>query len=99
MLKDLIDLLKEANQEIPPWFEQRRREIDREQSYKSYGKGRGGGRGGGYRGGGGGGRSFGATDYRNEAGYNANARPAYSGGGGYGGGGGGGGGGGSSDWW
>lgn len=95
MLKELIDLLREAKQEIPPWFEQRRREIDREQSYKSYGggKGRGGGRGGGGYRGGGGGRSFGATDYRNEAGYNASSsRPAYSGGGG-------GGGGGSDNWW
>ncbi|KAI9023634.1 P-loop containing nucleoside triphosphate hydrolase protein [Phycomyces nitens] len=86
IVNDLVDILKEANQEIPPFLES----ISRES--RSYGGGRGG-RGGG-RGGRGG--SFGGRDFRKYDG------PSRSGGGGgygndsYGGGGGGGNAGGNS---
>ena len=71
LLRELFDLLTEANQEIPTWFESFAFEAGR-----SFGGGRGrgfGGRGGGGRGGGFGGRgggrgagSFGGRDYRQE---------------------------------
>ena len=83
--RELVDLLKEAKQEVPSWLESVVRE--------SYGGGRGGGRGG--RGGGRGGN----RDYRRQNDYGGGGRGGYGGGGygnggGYGGGGGGGGGGG-----
>jgi len=100
IVRDLIDLLREANQEIPPWLES----VALESGFGGGGfrgrGGRGGSRrggatrdyrqsGGGYGGSGGGGRS---TGYGGGAHY----------GGGYGGGGGGGysgGGAGANNWW
>eukprot|EP00933_Yihiella_yeosuensis_P036460 TRINITY_DN3020_c3_g2_i1.p1 TRINITY_DN3020_c3_g2~~TRINITY_DN3020_c3_g2_i1.p1 ORF type:complete len:617 (-),score=107.66 TRINITY_DN3020_c3_g2_i1:304-2154(-) len=73
LLRDLLELLEDANQEVPDWFG--------ELCHKMRWGGGGGGRGGYKRGGGGGGKGkggghrFGGRDYRQE-----------SGGGGYGGG-------------
>jgi ATP-dependent RNA helicase DDX3X len=103
IVRDLIDLLREANQEIPPWLES----VALESGFSGGGyRGRGGGRGGSRRGG--------ATrDYRQSGGggYGASGgggrSAGYGGsahyGGGYGGGGGGGGysggGAGANNWW
>ncbi|KAJ3191520.1 DEAD-box ATP-dependent RNA helicase [Irineochytrium annulatum] len=85
VVRELIELLSEAKQEIPPWLEAAARDA-------GFGgrMGRGGGRGG--RGGRGGGRSFGATDFRKDTNYFSGgaASGGYgggAGGGGYGGGG------------
>ena len=110
IVKDLVELLREANQDIPNWLET----VAHEASFGSGGfRGRGGrGRGGGrgasgrdYRQGGGGGMGGGAG--YGGGGYGGSGRSASSsggpsyGGGGYGGGGGGGYGGGGSGqgWW
>lgn len=88
--RDLIDLLKEANQEVPQWL------VDI-CSERAFGGGGYGGRGRG-RGGGGGGRSTGGRDFRSSGGGGGGggfgSGPRGGGGGGYGGGGYGGGGGG-----
>lgn len=74
IVRDLLDLLREANQEIPSWLDS----VAKESSF-------GGGGRGGYRGGGGGGRGRGGNkDFRKTGGGGG----GY-GGGGYGGGGGG----------
>ncbi|CAO3632391.1 unnamed protein product [Mucor fragilis] len=70
--RDLVELLKEAKQEIPSWLESIVRE--------SFG-GRGGGRGGR------GGRYGGSRDYRSRNDYGGSSRGGYQQGGGYGGGG------------
>ncbi|KAF3065039.1 ATP-dependent RNA helicase ded1 [Daldinia childiae] len=108
VVRDLIELLKEANQEVPAFLETIARE-------SSYGGGSRGGRAGGGRGrgqganrdfrkfggsgfnGGGGGGGFGGPQQSNGfsgggGGYNAPPSQGYGGGGGYSGGGGGGGG-------
>ena len=96
IIRDLIELLREANQEIPAWLET----ISRENAF---------GNGSGYRGRGGRGRGRGGAsrDYRSSSSsgaYGGGGRggggyggPQYGAGGGYSGGGGGGGGGGN--WW
>ncbi|KAF9426390.1 DEAD-box ATP-dependent RNA helicase [Podila epigama] len=84
VVRDLIDLLKEANQEVPGWLETMAREA-------SYGSGGRGGRG---RGRGRGGSQSGGRDYRKYGGGGGgSSNQDHWGGGGYGGGGGGGGGG------
>ncbi|KAJ3219721.1 ATP-dependent RNA helicase ddx3x [Clydaea vesicula] len=86
ILKELTELLREANQEIPTWIAQKTREADRENQQRSFNKKAARGRGGG-------GARFGASDYRNETrsntgggggggGYNSGG---YYNGGGYGG--------------
>ncbi|KAF9913824.1 DEAD-box ATP-dependent RNA helicase [Lobosporangium transversale] len=77
VVRDLIDLLKEANQDVPGWLET----LNRESSYNSGGRGRGRGRG---RGG-----QAGNRDYRKYGGGGGggNGHDYYGGGGGYGGGG------------
>lgn len=78
VVRDLIDLLKEANQEIPGFLES----IAREGSGGGFGSGRGGGRGGG--------RGRGTSAMKDVRSYGGGQRPAYGGGmgmGGYGGGG------------
>ncbi|WVQ85995.1 ATP-dependent RNA helicase ded1 [Cryptococcus sp. DSM 104549] len=95
--RDLIELLKEANQEVPQWLV----DISSERSFGGGGFGRSGGRGGRGRGGGGGG--YGGRDARSGGGRSG----GYGGGGGFGGGYGGGGGGGfppaaasgGASWW
>ncbi|RUS30133.1 P-loop containing nucleoside triphosphate hydrolase protein [Jimgerdemannia flammicorona] len=91
IVRDLIDILKEANQEIPQWLEQVAREAGH-----SFGGGRG-------RGGGRGGRGGSSRDYRKYGGAPAERSGGFGGGneswggypgGGYSNGGGGGGGGG-----
>ncbi|KAI0272454.1 ATP-dependent RNA helicase ded-1 [Gloeopeniophorella convolvens] len=97
IVRDLLELLREANQEIPPWLES----VAHESGF---------GGGGGYRGGrgrGGGARRGGATrDYRQSGGGGGGfggRSVSYSGGPHLGGGGGGGGayssGGGNNNWW
>ncbi|KAI8604406.1 P-loop containing nucleoside triphosphate hydrolase protein [Dissophora ornata] len=83
VVRDLIDLLKEANQEVPDWLET----LSRESSYNS-----GGGRGRG-RGRGRGGNQAGGRDYRKYGGGGGGGSSGdhWGGGGGYSGGGGGGG--------
>jgi ATP-dependent RNA helicase DDX3X len=98
IVRDLIELLREANQETPPWLESVAHE-------SGFGGGGGGYRGRGSRGGGP--RRGGATrDYRQSGGGGFGGRSASSGGpqyGGYGGSGGGGGGysggSGTNNWW
>lgn len=106
IVRDLVELLREANQEIPNWLDS----FEREASFGSGGfrggrggGGRGRGRGGGnrdYRSGGGGGGGFGGGPRMGSApgggGWGGGGGPSYGGGmgGGYGGGGGGAGG-----WW
>ena len=75
IVRDLMELLREANQEIPPWLESVVQETTFGGSYR--GRGRGGGGGGGSGGGGGRGRG-GNRDYRQSS-------SSYGGGGGYGG--------------
>ncbi|TPX38083.1 hypothetical protein SmJEL517_g00318 [Synchytrium microbalum] len=91
IIKDLMDILREANQDVPDWLEQCRRRLEGDFFNRAYSSGRGGGGRGRGRGGG---SRFGATDARKEPGYRPN-----SGGGGYGGGRGGGGQGGQQDMW
>ncbi|GLB43286.1 putative DEAD box helicase family protein [Lyophyllum shimeji] len=102
IVRELVELLREANQEIPQWLET----VAHEAAFGS---------GGGYRGsrgrGRGGSRGMGGRDYRTGGGgggggggYGGGARGGWGGGGsaggGYGGGyGGGGGGGGPNSWW
>ncbi|KAF9485530.1 DEAD-domain-containing protein [Pholiota conissans] len=103
IVKDLVELLREANQEIPGWLET----VAHEASFGSSGyRGRGGGRGrgGSSRGAGGrdyrtGGGGFGAGGggYGSPRVVSSGGPSAYGGGGGYGGGYGGGGGG--AGWW
>ncbi|KAG0253689.1 DEAD-box ATP-dependent RNA helicase [Mortierella polycephala] len=83
IIRDLLDLLKEANQETPDWLET----LSRESSYNS-----GGGRGRG-RGRGRGGSQSGGRDYRKYGGGGGSSNDHYGGGGNGGGGGYGGGGG------
>ncbi|KAF8982439.1 DEAD-box ATP-dependent RNA helicase [Entomortierella lignicola] len=84
VMRDLLDLLKEANQEIPGWLET----LARESSYNSGGGGGGRGRG---RGRGGRGGQSGSRDYRKYGGGgggpSSNDHWGGNGGGGYGGGG------------
>lgn len=94
IVKDLVELLREANQDIPGWLET----VAHEASFGS-----GGYRGRGGRGGRGGTRGSGGRDYRTSGGGGFGGPRAVSGGGpsyggGYGGYGGGGGGGGAG-WW
>lgn len=107
--KELVDLLKEANQEVPQWLV----DVSSERSWG--GSSRGGGRGGRRGGGGGGGGGFGGgRDARSGGGgggggfsRNGGGGGGYGGGGGFGGGAAGGGGGfgggaagaGSQNWW
>lgn len=72
IVRDLLELLKEANQEVPSFLETIARE----------GAGFGGGRGGGRSGG----RGRGSTANRDVRSYGGGQRPAYAGGGGFGGG-------------
>ncbi|KAG7093547.1 ATP-dependent RNA helicase ded1 [Marasmius oreades] len=91
IVRDLVELLREANQEIPNWLEQSAHETSFGSSF------RGRGRGGGGRGARGGGR-----DYRTGGGGGSGGSGGSYGGYGYGGsgyGGGGGGGGGNNGWW
>ncbi|KAJ7484718.1 ATP-dependent RNA helicase ded-1 [Mycena latifolia] len=105
IVRELVELLREANQEIPPWLET----VAHEASFGSSFRGGRGGRGGGSRG-----SSRGGRDYRSSSGggsfggggggggsYGGGSRGAsYGGGPSYGGGGGGyGGGSGSGSWW
>jgi len=97
VVRDLIDLLKEANQEVPPWLETLARESSYGGGSSSRGRGRGRGRGG----------QSGGRDYRKHGGGSSSHNDSWGsgggggggygsghyGGGGYGGGGGGGGGG------
>ncbi|PAA66535.1 hypothetical protein BOX15_Mlig034455g1, partial [Macrostomum lignano] len=107
IVKDLLELLTESQQEVPDWLSQMAHESFRSSGY-------GGRRGGGNRRfGGGGGGGFGSRDYRQGGGSGGGGGPRRGGGGGgrYGGGGGGGadyggrggggggGGGASDDWW
>uniref|UniRef100_A0A1I8IIU9 RNA helicase n=1 Tax=Macrostomum lignano TaxID=282301 RepID=A0A1I8IIU9_9PLAT len=107
IVKDLLELLTESQQEVPDWLSQMAHESFRSSGY-------GGRRGGGNRRfGGGGGGGFGSRDYRQGGGGGGGGGPRRGGGGGgrYGGGGGGGadyggrggggggGGGASDDWW
>ncbi|KAJ1966654.1 ATP-dependent RNA helicase ded1, partial [Dispira parvispora] len=90
IVRGLVTLLKEANQEIPNWLNI----VARESSGFGRGGGRGGSRGGRYGGGGYGGNrpqygaqdqrgsSFGARDFRRPGGANVDARYNGSGGGG-----------------
>ncbi|KAI0077766.1 DEAD-domain-containing protein [Panus rudis PR-1116 ss-1] len=107
IVRDLLELLREANQEIPPWLETVAQESSFGGSYRGRGgRGGGGGRGrtvsnrdfrsgggGGFSGGGGGGYG-GRSGGGTPGGYGG--APQY---GGYGGGGYGGGGGGNNGWW
>ncbi|THH15750.1 hypothetical protein EW146_g4782 [Bondarzewia mesenterica] len=97
IVRDLVELLREANQDIPPWLET----VAHESTF-----GGGGYRGRGSRGGGGGGgRGRGASrDYRPSGGFHSGPRaPSFGGGpqigGGYGGGYSGGSAGGGQSWW
>lgn len=73
IVRDLMELLREANQEIPPWLESVVQETTFGGSYRGRGRGGGGGSGGG------GGRGRGGNrDYRQSS-------SSYGGGGGYGG--------------
>ena len=76
IVRDLVELLREANQDIPNWLEAIARESSFNGSYRGRG-GRGGGRGrgatrdyraGGGGGGGGGGSGFGGNSYSNGGG-------------------------------
>ncbi|KAF2863647.1 DEAD-domain-containing protein [Piedraia hortae CBS 480.64] len=77
VVRDLIELLKEANQEVPSFLES----IARESSYGGGGSGRGGRSGGG--------RGRGSNAIRDVRSFGGGSRPPYAGGGGggYGGGG------------
>ncbi|KAJ7770545.1 P-loop containing nucleoside triphosphate hydrolase protein [Mycena metata] len=107
IVRELVELLREANQEIPPWLETVAHEASFGSSYRG-GRGRGGGSrgssrggrdyrsssGGGFGGGGGGG------SYGGGGGGFGSRNASYGGSsGGYGGSGGGGGGGGQGGWW
>ena len=60
ILKDLMDILREANQEVPDWLEQCRRRLEGDVFNRAYSSGRGG------RGRGRGGSRFGAVDARTD---------------------------------
>ena len=104
IVRDLVELLREANQEIPAWLETVAHEVTFGSSgggggYRGRGRGRGGGRGGS------GGRDYRANGGGSGGGYGSKSggtgfggNPGYGGGGG-GYGGGGYGGGGSASWW
>ena len=98
IVRELLELLKEANQEVPSFLEAIAREAG---SFGGRGRGRGGNRGGSRdvrRGGGGGGGGYGGGGYGGGYGGGGGGYgPQSSYGGSYGGGGGGGGGGGN--WW
>ncbi|KAI1793479.1 ATP-dependent RNA helicase ded-1 [Ganoderma leucocontextum] len=101
IVRDLLELLREANQEIPGWLDT----VAQENSFGGGFRGRGG-RGGGGRGRGGGNRDFrqggGGGGHRGGGSGGGFGGPQYGGssGGGYGGGGSyGGGGGGGASWW
>ncbi|KAG8783468.1 DEAD-box ATP-dependent RNA helicase [Serendipita sp. 397] len=101
IVRELVELLREANQEIPGWLETVQNESTYGSSGSSYGRGRGG------RGGGGGGRGTprgSNRDYRVQGGGGGGGRGGSSGGGyggsnGFSGGGYSGGGGGGNGWW
>ncbi|KAF8909986.1 ATP-dependent RNA helicase ded-1 [Mucidula mucida] len=113
IVRELVELLREANQEIPSWLET----VAHEQAFGGGsgfrgrgGRGRGGGRGGAGRdyrsGGGGGGSGFSGGGASGGGGYGSRGGGYGGGGGGYGGGYGGGGyggssggGGGGQGWW
>ncbi|KXS17338.1 DEAD-domain-containing protein [Gonapodya prolifera JEL478] len=95
IVRELIELLEEANQEVPAWLNQAAKEVQRDFQSRAFGRGRGRGRGG--RG------SFGARDYRQDGGFGGSSGGGGGGFGGgrqqsYGGSGGGGYGGGSNGW-
>ncbi|KAF9266813.1 DEAD-domain-containing protein [Marasmius fiardii PR-910] len=109
IVRDLVELLREANQEIPNWLEQSAHEASFGGSYRGRGRGgggggrgarsggrdyRAGGGGGGYSGGGYGGGSYGGGGGGGYGGGYGGRASSYSGGPSYGGGGYGGGGGG-----
>jgi ATP-dependent RNA helicase DDX3X len=107
IVRDLVELLREANQEIPPWLETVAHESSFGGSYRGRGGGRGGrggsrgnrdarSGGGGYGGGGGGG---GGGYGGGRGGAPSYGGPPYGGGGGGYGGGYGSGGGGGGSWW
>ncbi|KAI8804780.1 P-loop containing nucleoside triphosphate hydrolase protein, partial [Cladochytrium replicatum] len=75
IVRELSDILREANQEIPVWLDECIRDVERDSAMRSYMKrGGGGGRGRGGR--------FGATDFRKEGGYGGGGgRGGYGGGG------------------
>ncbi|KAL0572074.1 ATP-dependent RNA helicase ded1 [Marasmius crinis-equi] len=112
IVRDLVELLREANQEIPTWLEQTAHEASFGGSFRGRGGRGGGGRGGARSGGrdyrqggggggyGGGGGGYGGGGYGNRA-SSYSGGPSYGGGGGGGGYGGGGygGGGGNNGWW
>ncbi|KIK51072.1 hypothetical protein GYMLUDRAFT_78349 [Collybiopsis luxurians FD-317 M1] len=89
IVKDLVELLREANQDIPLWLDNSAHESSFGGSFRGRGRGGGRGRSAGrdYRtgGGGGGGGSYGGGHGGGHGGYGGGG---YSGGGGYGGGGG-----------
>ncbi|TPX43029.1 hypothetical protein SeMB42_g04893 [Synchytrium endobioticum] len=66
ILKDLMEILREANQEVPEWLDQCRRRLDGDVFNRQYSSGRGGGYGGRGRGARGGGSRFGAVDARKD---------------------------------
>ncbi|EIW79032.1 DEAD-domain-containing protein [Coniophora puteana RWD-64-598 SS2] len=108
IVRDLIELLREANQELPAWLETAAQEATFGSSFRGRGGGRGGGRGarGGNRdvrqggGFGGGGHSSGGYG-GGGGGYGGGRSNGFGGGPSYGGGGGGGfgAGGGNTGWW
>lgn len=96
IVRDLVELLREANQEIPSWLESVLQEMTFGAGFRGGGRGRGAGRGG--RGGnrdyrqtsnsyGSGGYASGGGGYGGGRGAGYGGAPAYGGGGGYGGGG------------
>ncbi|KIM60576.1 hypothetical protein SCLCIDRAFT_123826 [Scleroderma citrinum Foug A] len=96
IVRDLVELLREANQEIPSWLESVLQETTFGAGFRGGGRGRGAGRGG--RGGnrdyrqtsnsyGSGGYASGGGGYGGGRGAGYGGAPAYGGGGGYGGGG------------
>ncbi|TPX55707.1 hypothetical protein PhCBS80983_g05080 [Powellomyces hirtus] len=92
VVKELLEILQEAHQEVPEWLDACRKEAEREMSFRGYGGARRG-RGGSSRGGSGGSRFGGNVDFRkSEGGFGPRGgfdnKPQGGGyGGGYGGGG------------
>jgi ATP-dependent RNA helicase DDX3X len=113
IVRDLVELLREANQEIPAWLETVAHEVAFGSGgggggggYRGRGRGRGGGRGGAggrdYRTGGGGGGGSGGGGYGSKSGGGGSGSGGWNGNSGYGSGGGGYGGGyggGNNSWW
>ncbi|KAJ3931239.1 MAG: P-loop containing nucleoside triphosphate hydrolase protein [Lentinula lateritia] len=108
IVKEMVELLREANQEIPGWLEVSAHEASFGGSFRGRGRGRGrsGGRdyrtgGGSSYGGGGGGYGNHTSHSTSGGGYGGRSGgpPSYGGGGGYGGGYGGSSGGGGGGWW